>query len=153
MRTRSRERAEFGNSSERKSQKISLLHSTAFWRRHILLEADFLKKAVDYSDWFSPPCVQKDGRVRFKSSSIGWIYMLRGGETRCSAVWSAHLFWVQRAIGSNPVTLMWYSHNGAEVQSPVAYPRSGRQAKSAHKRKRKLKSLFCNPLSLVFFYI
>lgn len=30
-----------------------------------------------------------------------------GGETRCSAVWSAHLFWVQRAIGSNPVTLMW----------------------------------------------
>ena len=29
-----------------------------------------------------------------------------GGETRCSAVWSAHLFWVQRAIGSNPVTLM-----------------------------------------------
>ena len=26
-----------------------------------------------------------------------------GGETRCSAVWSAHLFWVQRAIGSNPV--------------------------------------------------
>ena len=32
--------------------------------------------------------------------------MLRGGETRCSAVWSAHLFWVQRAIGSNPVTLM-----------------------------------------------
>ena len=28
------------------------------------------------------------------------------GETRCSAVWSAHLFWVQRAIGSNPVTLM-----------------------------------------------
>lgn len=33
--------------------------------------------------------------------------MLRGGETRCSAVWSAHLFWVQRAIGSNPVTLMW----------------------------------------------
>ncbi|KAI3720446.1 hypothetical protein L6452_21364 [Arctium lappa] len=33
--------------------------------------------------------------------------MLRGGETRCSAVWSAHLFWVQRAIGSNPVTLMF----------------------------------------------
>ena len=27
-----------------------------------------------------------------------------GAETRCSAVWSAHLFWVQRAIGSNPVT-------------------------------------------------
>ncbi|KAK4412248.1 hypothetical protein Salat_2987000 [Sesamum alatum] len=73
----------------------------------VLLEADFLKKAVDYSDWFSHPCAQKDGRVRFESSSIGWIYMLRGGETRCSAVWSAHLFWVQRAIGSNPVTLMW----------------------------------------------
>ena len=66
-----------------------------------------MKKAVDYSDWFSRPCAQKDGRVRFKCSSIGWIYMLRGGgETRCSAVWSAHLFWVQRAIGSNPVTLM-----------------------------------------------
>lgn len=65
------------------------------------------KKAVDYSDWFSHPCAQKDGRVRFECSSIGWIYMLRGGETRCSAVWSAHLFWVQRAIGSNPVTLMW----------------------------------------------
>ncbi|KAJ6792266.1 hypothetical protein M6B38_240035 [Iris pallida] len=32
-----------------------------------------------------------------------------GGETRCSAVWSAHLFWVQRAIGSNPVTLMFCS--------------------------------------------
>lgn len=29
-----------------------------------------------------------------------------GAETRCSAVWSAHLFWVQRAIGSNPVTLI-----------------------------------------------
>lgn len=69
-----------------------------------LLEADFIKKAVDYSDWFSRPCAQKDGRVRFECSSIGWIYML--GETRCSAVWSAHLFWVQRAIGSNPVTLM-----------------------------------------------
>lgn len=72
----------------------------------ILLEADFLKKAVETSDWFSRPCAQKDGRVRFECSSIGWIYMLRGGETRCSAVWSAHLFWVQRAIGSNPVTLM-----------------------------------------------
>lgn len=56
---------------------------------------------------FSRPCAQKDGWVRFECSSIGWIYMLRGGETRCSAVWSAHLFWVQRAIGSNPVTLMW----------------------------------------------
>jgi hypothetical protein len=33
---------------------------------------------------------------------VGWIQV----ETRCSAVWSAHLFWVQRAIGSNPVTLM-----------------------------------------------
>ena len=35
------------------------------------------------------------------------LYAPGGGETRCSAVWSAHLFWVQRAIGSNPVTLMW----------------------------------------------
>lgn len=70
----------------------------------VLLEADFLKKAVDYSDWFSRPYAQKDGRVRFESSSIG-LYA-EGGETRCSAVWSAHLFWVQRAIGSNPVTLM-----------------------------------------------
>ena len=40
-------------------------------------EADFIKKAVDYSDWFSPPCAQKDGRVRFECSSIGRIYMLR----------------------------------------------------------------------------
>lgn len=44
----------------------------------VLLEADFIKKAVDYSDWFSRPYAQKDGRVRFESSSIGWIYMLRG---------------------------------------------------------------------------
>ena len=100
------------------------------------------------------PCPKRGGRQRCGS----FLYrsgrsICSEGETRCSAVWSAHLFWVQRAIGSNPVTLMWYSHNGAEVQSPVAYPRSGRQAKSAHKRKRKLKSLFCNPLSLVFFYI
>lgn len=35
------------------------------------------------------------------------LYAPGGGETRCSAVWLAHLFWVQRAIGSNPVTLMW----------------------------------------------
>jgi len=27
---------------------------------------------------------------------------------------------------------------GAEVQSPVAYPWSGRQAKSTHQKKRKL---------------
>ena len=40
-----------------------------------------------------------------------------GGETRCSAVWSAHLFWVQRAIGSNPVTLMWYSQ-GPKCKAP-----------------------------------
>lgn len=65
-----------------------------------------------------PVYKRKGGRVRFQSSSIGWIYMLLGGETRCSAVWSAHLFWVQMAIGSNPVTLMCW----AEVQSPVAYP-------------------------------
>ncbi|KAK7411402.1 hypothetical protein VNO78_02835 [Psophocarpus tetragonolobus] len=39
---------------------------------------NFLKKTVDYSDWFSRPYAQKDGRVRFQSSSIGWIYMLRG---------------------------------------------------------------------------
>lgn len=84
----------------------ALLHYTAASPYLVLLEADFIKKAVDYSDGFSHPCAQKDGRVRFESSSIGWIYMLRGGETRCSAVWSAHLFWVQRAIGSNPVTLM-----------------------------------------------
>jgi len=31
---------------------------------------------------------------------------------------------------------------GAEVQSPVAYPWSGRQAKSTHKKKRKQKSFF-----------
>src|ERR1051325_3262662 len=43
-----------------------------------LQEVDFQKKAVDYSDWFSRPCAQKDGRVWFECSSIGWIYMLRG---------------------------------------------------------------------------
>ena len=42
------------------------------------LEADFLKKAVDYSDWFSRPYAQKDGRVRYESPSNGWSYMLRG---------------------------------------------------------------------------
>jgi len=45
---------------------------------------------------------------------------------------------------------------GAEVQSPVAYPWSGRQAKSAHKIKRKQKSLFCfflNPLSGFWYSI
>jgi hypothetical protein len=42
-----------------------------------------------------------------------------GGETRCSAVWSAHLFWVQRAIGSNPVTLMWYWGRSAKRLSVV----------------------------------
>jgi hypothetical protein len=31
---------------------------------------------------------------------------------------------------------------GAEVQSPVAYPWSGRQAKSTHKKKRKLKYFY-----------
>ena len=82
----------------------ALLHYTAFWRRPILLEADFLKKAVDYSDWFSRPYAQKDGRVRVFIDRVD-LYA-EGGETRCSAVWSAHLFWVQRAIGSNPVTLM-----------------------------------------------
>lgn len=40
----------------------------------------------------------------FECSSIGWIYILGGGETRCGAVW---LFWIQRAMGSNPVTVMW----------------------------------------------
>lgn len=69
----------------------------------VLLEADFLKKAVDSSEslgqkgWASSVQVFID-RVD--------IYAPGGGETRCSAVWSAHLFWVQRAIGSNPVTLM-----------------------------------------------
>jgi hypothetical protein len=52
---------------------------------------------------------------------------------------------------------MWYSHNGAEVQSPAAYPWSGRQAKSAHKRKgKKKKSLFSliwNPLSGFWYSI
>ena len=45
--------------------------------------------------------------------------MLRGvgGETRCSAVWSAHLFWVQRAIGSNPVTLMWRAEKKKSSES------------------------------------
>lgn len=43
----------------------------------VLLEADFIKKAVDYS-FFLVIASQKDGRVRFESSSIGWIYMLRG---------------------------------------------------------------------------
>jgi hypothetical protein len=51
--------------------------------------------------------------------------------------------------------LMWYSHNGAEVQSPVAYPWSGRQAKSAHKRKRKQIEIqkFWNPLSGFWYSI
>lgn len=99
-------------------------------------------------------CPKRGGRQRSGSSLYGsGRSICSEGETRCSAVWSAHLFWVQRAIGSNPVTLMWYSHNGAEVQSPVAYPWSGRQAKSAHKRKRKLKSLFCNPLSGFWYSI
>ena len=65
-----------------------------------------MKKAVDYSDWFSRPCAQKDGRVRVRVFIDRVDLYASGGETRCSAVWSAHLFWVQRAIGSNPVTLM-----------------------------------------------
>ena len=82
---RSRERAGFGNSSERG------------------VGGRFEKSGFLLGLVLASLC--PDGRVRFECSSIGWIYMLRGGETRCSAVWSAHLFWVQRAIGSNPVTL------------------------------------------------
>ena len=53
---------------------------------------------VDYSDWFSRLCAKKNGRVWFECSSIRWIHMLRGGETRCSAVRSTHLFWVCRPL-------------------------------------------------------
>ena len=52
--------------------------------------------------------------------------MLRGGETRCSAVWSAHLFWVQRAIGSNPVTLMWRNNAFFTLSSQNAITQRGR---------------------------
>ena len=47
------------------------------------------------------------------------LYVPGRGETRCSAVWSAHLFWVQRAIGSNPVTLMWYFDVRMKIQSEI----------------------------------
>ena len=42
------------------------------------------------------------------------------GETKCSAVWLARLFWVQRAIGSNPVTLMrnLVNPNHAKLSQP-----------------------------------
>ena len=69
-------------------------------------EAD---RQISKKRWFSRPCAQS-GVGEFGSSvyrSGGSI--CSGGETRCSAVWSAHLFWVQRAIGSNPVTLMFCS--------------------------------------------
>lgn len=101
-------------------------------------------------------CPKRGGRQRCGSSLYrSGRSICSEGETRCSAVWSAHLFWVQRAIGSNPVTLMWYSHNGAEVQSPVAYPWSGRQAKSAHKKKEnKLIWLILESIiRLLVFYI
>ena len=42
------------------------------------VEADFLKNTVETSNRFSRPCAQKNGRVRFDCSSIGWIYMLQG---------------------------------------------------------------------------
>lgn len=77
---------------------------------------------MDYSDWFSRP--KRMGE--FGSSvhrSGGSICSGVGGETRCSAVWSAHLFWVQRAIGSNPVTLMWW----AEVRSPTGLWRQAKK--------------------------
>lgn len=55
--------------------------------------------------------------------------MLRGVETRCSAVWSAHLFWVQRAIGSNPVTLM----------SDRSQPKEEVKSFSANSKKKEMK--------------
>ena len=42
--------------------------------------------------------------------------------SRCSAVWSAHLFWVQRAIGSNPVTLMWYLSSRKFTRKRLSLP-------------------------------
>ena len=41
-------------------------------------------KNGNYSDCFSRPSSQKDGRVRFECSSIGWLYMHRGGKARCN---------------------------------------------------------------------
>lgn len=79
-------------------------------------EAHFLKKAVL-------------GLVLASLCPKGWassvqvfidrvdLYAPGGGETRCSAVWLAHLFWVQRAIGSNPVTLMWRIQKKKECRS------------------------------------
>lgn len=79
------------------------------------------KKAA--SDWFSRPCAKQKGWASSVRVFIDRVDLYASeGETRCSAVWSAHLFWVQRAIGSNPVTLMWW----AEVHSPAAYERKKR---------------------------
>ena len=80
-------------------------HYMAFWRRPILLEADFIKKRLITRIGSRVPVPKRMGEFGSSLHRSGYIYA-SGGETRCSAVWSAHLFWVQRAIGSNPVTLM-----------------------------------------------
>lgn len=73
----------------------------------VLLEADFIKKAVDYSFFLVLASLCPKGWASSVRVFIDRVDLYaEGGETRCSAVWSAHLFWVQRAIGSNPVTLM-----------------------------------------------
>lgn len=42
------------------------------------------------------------------------------GDTRCSAVWPAHLFWVQRVIGSNPVTLIQNESKHMKINRPLS---------------------------------
>lgn len=102
---RSRERAGFGNSSKskRKPKNVSAPALYGFLAPPYLAGGRFSKKsgspsrgALWQKGWASSVRVFID-RVDLYASE---------GETRCSAVWSAHLFWVQRAIGSNPVTLM-----------------------------------------------
>jgi hypothetical protein len=59
---------------------------------------------------------------------------------RCSAVWSAHLFWVQRAICSNPVTLMWYSQ-GPKCKAERSLSVVGKVGEK-HTQKKKAKMFF-----------
>lgn len=73
-----------------------------------------IKNTDDCLNWFSHPCAQKDGWVVPKRMGEIGLSVYQSGESihfrvfwwDISAIWSDHPYWVQRAIGLNPVTLM-----------------------------------------------
>ena len=80
------------------------------------LQHEQISKAVDYSDWFSRPCAQKDGRVRCKCSSIGWIYMLQGLRRGVAQSGQRICFGYRGSI--------WFTANTQEVDHLESAPRN-----------------------------